>query len=169
MSRVWALDDVRHRRDARATGVEAETCYKPAMPPEGSANAKSSKRPLSAKQRSDAEFRVGWKLAAVGMEVASMVVAGALLGWGAEALWGWKYSILVGALTGLAVGLWTLIKGALKLNQQLESMGPRPRKPAMPAKQAPAAGKEEGDDDSWREEWNEWIDDDAGERDSDER
>lgn len=98
-------------------------------------------------------------MAAVGMEVASMVVGGALLGWGAEALFGWSYSILVGSLLGLAVGMWTLIKGALDLNSQLDAMGPR----KIAQREQPA---EKPDDDvpSWREDWDQWKDDDSDER-----
>lgn len=117
-------------------------------------------------RRQAAEVRVGWKMAGISMEVASMVVAGAMLGWGAQAIWGWRHSILTGALVGLAVGLWTLIKSALKLNQQLDALGPRPRKVVSQTqeqqREAETGEQENEDEQSWQDEWDSWNDDDAG-------
>ena len=80
----------------------------------------------------------------LGMEVAAQVAAGALLGWLYDR---WRGAgttgILVGSLVGIAVGLGSMIRGALKLNRELE-------------RQSPTAGRgkplvdEDGDDaDDW--------------------
>ena len=114
------------------------------------------------------------------MEVAAQVAGGALLGWAIDAIFGTTWGLLAGSITGLVVGLWTLVKNSLKLNKQLEAMGPRPRAqtlvPSEP--QAPLTGEQAAAADaatdemempSWREEWDEWktgeaSDGDAGEQ-----
>jgi len=93
---------------------------------------------------SDAEIRVGWKMGGLGMEVAAQVAAGAVLGWLYDRWRGTGTTgILVGSLIGIAVGLGSMIRGALKLNRELE-------------RQSPTAGRgkplvdEDGDDtDDW--------------------
>ncbi|MHC4082815.1 MAG: AtpZ/AtpI family protein [Planctomycetota bacterium] len=74
------------------------------------------------------EIRVGWRMGGMGMEVASQVGAGALLGW----LWDrWRGTaptgLLVGAVIGIVVGLWSLIRGGLKLNRDLDRESARRR------------------------------------------
>lgn len=64
------------------------------------------------------------------MEVASQVAAGALLGWAFDSWRGTAPTgLVVGALAGILVGLWSLIKGALKLHRQLDRQNPV-RKPS---------------------------------------
>jgi F0F1-type ATP synthase assembly protein I len=64
----------------------------------------------------------------LGMEVAAQVGAGALLGWLFDRWRGTAPTgLLVGAAIGIVVGLWSLIKGALKLNRALDRETPRRR------------------------------------------
>ena len=76
----------------------------------------------------EGEIRVGWRMGGLGMEVATQVGAGALLGWLFDR---WQDTapkgLLVGAAIGIVVGLWSLIKGALKLNRALDREAPRRR------------------------------------------
>ncbi len=69
----------------------------------------------------EGEVRIGWRMGGLGMEVASQVAAGALLGWAFDS---WQNTaptgLLVGSVTGIVIGLWSLIRGALKLNALLE-------------------------------------------------
>jgi F0F1-type ATP synthase assembly protein I len=92
----------------------------------------------------DQEVAIGWKLAGLGFQVASEVGAGALLGWLVDR---WLNSaptgLLVGAIAGISVGLWSLIRGALKLNRQLDEIAAG-RKSSMEASGA---------------RWQEWKDD----------
>ncbi len=69
------------------------------------------------------------------MEVAAQVAAGALLGWLFDR---WRGTdpkgLLVGSVIGIVVGLWSLIRGALKLNRELDRQYPttgrgRPMRP----------------------------------------
>jgi F0F1-type ATP synthase assembly protein I len=66
----------------------------------------------------------------LGMQVASEAGAGALLGW----LFDWwrgtaPTGLLVGAVIGIVVALWSLIKGGLKLNRDLDREAARRRSP----------------------------------------
>ncbi len=64
-------------------------------------------------------------MAGLGMEVAGQVAAGALLGWLYDRWRGTGTTgILVGSLIGIAVGLGSMIRGALKLNRELERQSP---------------------------------------------
>ena len=96
-----------------------------------------------------AEIRIGWRMAGIGMQVASEVAAGALLGFLFD-LWrgSGHLGVLVGSLIGIAVGLWSLIRQSLKLNRQMDLLAPtkgrgRPLPPDPPS--------DEGDDD---DRWN---------------
>ena len=91
----------------------------------------------------DGEIRVGWKMGGLGMEVAAQVAAGALLGWLYDR---WQNTaptgLLVGSVIGIVVGLWSMIKGALKLNRELDRQHPgRPLPPPLPP--------DDEDDDDW--------------------
>ena len=96
----------------------------------------------------DAEIRVGWKMGGLGMEVAGQLVAGALLGWLYDR---WRGSgttgLLVGSLVGIVVGLWSLIRGALKLHRQLERQSP------IDGRGKPLS-RNEDDKDDWDDDWN---------------
>ncbi len=63
-------------------------------------------------------------MAALGMEVAAQVGAGALLGWGFDKWRGTTSGVLVGSVIGIVVALWTLLRGSLKLNKLLERTAP---------------------------------------------
>jgi F0F1-type ATP synthase assembly protein I len=76
----------------------------------------------------------------LGMEVATQVGAGALLGWLFDRWRGTAPTgLLVGAAIGIVVGLWSLIKGALKLNRALDRETSR-RRSAPPEDDAKTDG-----------------------------
>lgn len=59
------------------------------------------------------------------MEVSSQVAAGALLGWGFDYWRGTSpKGLLTGAIIGIVVGMWSLIKSALKMNRMLDRQHP---------------------------------------------
>ena len=73
----------------------------------------------------EAEIRIGWRMAGVGTEVAAQVAAGALLGWAFDAWQGTDPTgLLVGSIAGIVVGLWSLVRGSLKLNRLLDQQHP---------------------------------------------
>ena len=65
-------------------------------------------------------------MAGLGMEVSSTFAAGALLGWAFDHYTGSNSSngLLTGAIIGIAVGMWVLIQGALKMNRMLDKKHP---------------------------------------------
>jgi F0F1-type ATP synthase assembly protein I len=66
----------------------------------------------------------------LGMQVASEAGAGALLGWAFDVWRGTEPTgLLVGALIGITVALWSLIRGGLKLNRDLDRAAARRRLP----------------------------------------
>jgi len=68
-------------------------------------------------------------MSGLGMEVAAQVAAGAMLGWLYDRWRGTgSTGLLVGAVAGIAVGLWSLVRGALKLNRELERHSPAARR-----------------------------------------
>lgn len=89
----------------------------------------------------------------LGMEVVAQVAAGALVGWVID--W-WRGTgstgLLVGSLVGIAVGLWSLIRGALKLNRELERQSPI----AGRGRRLPPEDDRDGDEDrdDWDDDWN---------------
>ena len=73
------------------------------------------------KDKIEGEVRIGWRMGGLGMEVASQVAAGALLGWAFDSWRGTSPTgLLIGSAAGIVIGLWRLISGALKLNALLE-------------------------------------------------
>ena len=75
--------------------------------------------PRGARERREAS--IGWRMAGLGMQTSSEVVAGALLGWGLDHWLGtWPTWLLAGGIAGIAVGLTTLIRGAMKANKEFE-------------------------------------------------
>jgi hypothetical protein len=79
---------------------------------------------------SEGEIRIGWRMGGLGMQVASEAGAGALLGWLFDAWRGTEPTgLLIGALVGITVALWSLIKGGLKLNRDLDREAAQRRQP----------------------------------------
>jgi F0F1-type ATP synthase assembly protein I len=78
------------------------------------------------------ETRIGWRMAGIGMTVASEVAAGTLLGWLFDK---WRghgtVGVLIGAVAGIAVGLMSLIRNSMILSAELDRT---PRKDIKPLK-----------------------------------
>ena len=85
--------------------------------------------PAARRNRDLKETRIGWKMAALGWEFSSQVVAGVALGWGVDYFfpnlghWG----IIGGAGAGVLVGITTFLRSALKLNSELEGPSKKPQ------------------------------------------
>ena len=85
--------------------------------------------PAARRNRDLKETRIGWKMAALGWEFSSQVVAGVALGWGVDYFfpnlghWG----IIGGAGAGVLVGITTFLRSALKLNSELEAPVKKPQ------------------------------------------
>ena len=78
------------------------------------------------------EIRAGWRMAALGMTTTSEAVAGGLLGWLADKALGTTQGVVIGAVVGIIVGLWTLVRGSMRLMKDLDARHP-PKRPERPA------------------------------------
>jgi F0F1-type ATP synthase assembly protein I len=76
------------------------------------------------------EVRIGYRMLGLGFQVVSEVGAGLLLGWLLQWATGWKWSIAVGGVVGIVVGLTTLVRSAWKMNASLDNARSKGRPPA---------------------------------------
>lgn len=76
------------------------------------------------------EVRIGYRMLGLGFQVVSEVGAGLLLGWLIQWATGWKWSIAVGGMIGIVVGLTTLVRSAWKMNASLDAARSKPRPPS---------------------------------------
>lgn len=89
--------------------------------------------------KEQAQVRIGWRMMALAWEFVTQMIAGALLGYGIGL---WLGNDVLGALIGtgmgLAVATYTLIRGAMRLNSQLDRIEgggvPRSRDPSRGSK-----------------------------------
>ncbi len=121
--------------------------------------------PNSRRSSEEEQIRIGWQMAGLGFEVASMVVGAAALGWLFDRWRGTAPNgVLYFSLVGIAVALFSLVKGTLKLNRRLDAIARRQRGATPPPSNPSIATKEPQDDeeDDWDRRWsNKWNDDDA--------
>ncbi|MDP7070358.1 MAG: hypothetical protein QF561_03305 [Phycisphaerales bacterium] len=62
-----------------------------------------------------------WRLSAMGFTLTTEVVAGALLGWGADWAFGFERTwVVVGAVAGVLVGMTGFIRSALAENRRID-------------------------------------------------
>lgn len=71
--------------------------------------------------RQERETRLGWRMAGVGLQTSSEVLAGVALGWVVDhyaktAPWG----LLIGGCAGILVAMTSLIRSAWRMNNELE-------------------------------------------------
>lgn len=112
------------------------------------------------------EIRVGWRMAGLGMQVSSEVLAGLLLGWLYDFFQGTAPTgATVGAIIGIVVGMVSLVRGSMKLMKALDErhpttgrgrLGPRPtgaKSGQMEAAEAPPSHEE------WKKAWDDENDD----------
>ncbi len=117
----------------------------------------------------DAENRIGWRMAGLGMEVAAQAAGGALLGWLYDSWRGRGHTgVLVGAMIGIVVGLWTLINGGLKLNRQLDELAAKRKaerhqnRDSGTSVLSPGPGTYQTESKAEDDDWDDWNDDDWG-------
>ncbi|MFM8873192.1 MAG: hypothetical protein ACKOJI_07565 [Phycisphaerales bacterium] len=74
------------------------------------------------KARETRERSIGWRMAGIGIQTSSEVIAGALLGMAFD-WWrgGGNFGLLVGGVCGIAVGMTSLLRGAVRVNREFDS------------------------------------------------
>ncbi len=84
--------------------------------------------PLSKKEQEQAEIRVGWRMMGLAWEFITQMIAGALLGW---LIGVWLGNDTIGALIGTGLGfvvaMYSLIRGGLRLDKELDRIKRRGR------------------------------------------
>ncbi len=93
--------------------------------------------------------RIGWRMAGLGWEFTSHVLAGLLLGWGVDWLFSVKpWGIAGGAIAGLAVGMLQFIRRAAALNRELGAVERPPGgwKPVPSDDDMPPGESDDGDE-----------------------
>lgn len=84
--------------------------------------------PLSKKEQERAEIRVGWRMMGLAWEFITQMIAGALLGW---LIGVWLGNDTIGALIGTGLGfvvaMYSLIRGGLRLDKELDRIKRRGR------------------------------------------
>jgi F0F1-type ATP synthase assembly protein I len=92
-----------------------------------------SNRPRDSRARRERETSIGWRMAGLGMQTSSEVIAGAAVGWAIDRWTGSApVGLLVGGVAGIAVGLTTLIRGAMRANRELDEARAASRRPQPP-------------------------------------
>ena len=67
------------------------------------------------------ERRVGFQMLGLGWQMTAEVLAGAFLGWGVDHLFGTgPKGVLVGSLVGIAVAVYSLVRGGLRLYKSVD-------------------------------------------------
>ena len=97
--------------------------------------------------RIDRHTKVGWRLAGVGGETASMVLGGLVIGWGISAFMDNRTWLIVGGIAGVLTGVMTLIRGSLKLNAEMDREAGVGRKNSSKAVSGPENGDSDPSDD----------------------
>ena len=92
--------------------------------PLGSGDTASRARAAERDARREAdsiERRVGFQMLGLGWQMTAEVIAGAALGWGADRLFGTApKGVTVGALVGVAVATYSLVRGGLRLYKSVD-------------------------------------------------
>jgi len=87
-------------------------------------DADGSSRKASPTRGQDEDVRVGWRMAGLAWRFTTEVIAGAVLGWLVGSWLGdANLGALIGTGIGLAVAMYSLMRGALKLNASLDRLG----------------------------------------------
>lgn len=86
------------------------------------------------------ERRVGFQMLGLGWQMTAEVIAGAALGWGADHLFGTAPNgVMVGSLVGVAVAIYSLVRGGLRLYKAVDRADAM-RRQARQAQDAPVQG-----------------------------
>jgi F0F1-type ATP synthase assembly protein I len=107
-------------------------------PPEsGDAVARARTAEQQVRREADSiERRVGFQMLGLGWQMTAEVIAGAALGWGVDHFFGTApKGVTAGALAGVAVAIFSLVRGGLRLYKSVD------RADAMRRKAREAVGK----------------------------
>jgi len=92
------------------------------MPDAASAAGRAQAAERDARREADSiERRVGFQMLGLGWQMTAEVLAGAFLGWGVDHFFGTgPKGVLVGSLVGIAVAVYSLVRGGLRLYKSVD-------------------------------------------------
>ncbi len=86
------------------------------------------------------ERRVGFQMLGLGWQMTAEVLAGAFLGWGVDHFFGTgPKGVLVGSLVGIAVAVYSLVRGGLRLYKSVDRADAMRRKARIESEAASAS------------------------------
>lgn len=88
----------------------------------GDAAARARAQEREVRREADSiERRVGFQMLGLGWQMSTEVIAGAALGWGVDHFFGTgPKGVMVGALVGVAVAIYSLVRGGLRLYRSVD-------------------------------------------------
>ena len=120
-----------------------------------SAMTPAHQRDAAAAQDEAEEIRLGWRMAGLAFVMSSEAAAGALIGLVIDHFADTSRWLLIGGVTGIAVGLLSFARGAMTLNRMVAQQEQSRRERGVPPP-APLPYKDEedeDDDDADRDDW----------------
>ncbi len=86
------------------------------------------------------ERRVGFQMLGLGWQMTAEVLAGAFLGWGVDHFFGTgPKGVLIGSLVGIAVAVYSLVRGGLRLYKSVDRADAMRRKARIASEAASAS------------------------------
>jgi len=92
------------------------------VPDSASAAGRAQAAEQDARREADSiERRVGFQMLGLGWQMTAEVLAGAFLGWGVDHFFGTgPKGVLIGSLVGIAVAIFSLVRGGLRLYKSVD-------------------------------------------------
>lgn len=92
------------------------------VPDAAGAAARAQAAERDARREADSiERRVGFQMLGLGWQMTAEVLAGAFLGWGVDHFFGTgPKGVLIGSLVGIAVAVYSLVRGGLRLYKSVD-------------------------------------------------
>jgi ATP synthase protein I len=89
------------------------------------------------------ETRMLWRLAGMGFQFGTEIIAGVLLGWFVDRMWGTApWGVVIGAIAGILVAMMHLLRQAMRLNREMDRTDAgRKRAKTQAAAPIPEAGE----------------------------
>ena len=92
------------------------------------------------------ERRVGFQMLGLGWQMSTEVIAGAVLGWGVDHFFGTApKGVLVGSLVGIAVAIYSLVRGGLRLYKSVDRADAMRKQARQAAERAGGSAAPSGD------------------------
>lgn len=105
-----------------STPTPQESGHSRVAPGSGDAVARARAQEQEVRREADSiERRVGFQMLGLGWQMSTEVIAGAALGWGVDHFFGTgPKGVMIGALVGVVVAIYSLVRGGLRLYKSVD-------------------------------------------------